>query len=777
MPVISYWDFSDPGIIVDDDETANGAQNGFYQQGAVSVGGEAVLDGCGAYVKLSQNETFQMDQGTLAIEFTLGTDPLTDTQTVLSRDSSGSNEGSFRVEILADGAVVVSQETATGTETYTTGPGFANPGDTVSLSYSWDAGAGGGALVIDNTTTGGAFDATVPADTTLDMGSLSPHWVIGAGQENSPSGSITGLDQSFQGTVEYFSLSDTVDNLPTPDGYVDGTAGDDLIDLAYTGDPNGDRIDNDDALLPGDAPDDDRVRAGEGDDTVVAGEGDDSVEGGTGADRLSGGIGDDTLLGEDGDDTLIGEDGDDSITGGNGNDAADGGDGDDVINTSGGGHVPLPDQGYPGLYPSDAAPLNDLDTVFGGAGGDTITTGDDADVIFGGADDDVIDAGFDDDTVSGGTGDDTVIGAEGADSIDAGEGNDLVYGGYDPSVPDAVNIPDATDALPLNANDSIRGGAGTDTIFGMDDDDTIDGGADADLIDGGIDEDLVTGGAGNDTITGGQGADTLAGGADRDLFTGSTAGDDVDGNEGGNDFDTLDLTGAGPLRVNYDPANAENGTVDFLDADRNVTGTMTFVNIENVVPCFTPGTMIATPKGEVAAELLKVGDRIITRDNGIQEIRWTGAKALSWADLHLNPHLKPVLIRQGSLGNGLPERDMLVSPNHRMLVANDRTALYFDEHEVLVAAKHLISGQGIHSVDSAGTTYLHFMFDRHEVVLANGAWTESFQPGDFTLKGMGNAQRSEIFDLFPDLKTDAGLEGYTAARKTLKRHEALLLVK
>jgi hypothetical protein len=119
----------------------------------------------------------------------------------------------------------------------------------------------------------------------------------------------------------------------------------------------------------------------------------------------------------------------------------------------------------------------------------------------------------------------------------------------------------------------------------------------------------------------------------------------------------------------------------------------------------------------------------------------------------------------------------MLSPNHRLLVANDRTALYFDEHEVLVAAKHLIGGDGVHQVDSVGTTYFHFMFDQHEVVLSNGAWTESFQPGDYTLKGLGNAQRNEIYDLFPELKAPTGLEAYQAARKTLKKHEARLLVR
>jgi hypothetical protein len=61
------------------------------------------------------------------------------------------------------------------------------------------------------------------------------------------------------------------------------------------------------------------------------------------------------------------------------------------------------------------------------------------------------------------------------------------------------------------------------------------------------------------------------------------------------------------------------------------------------------------------------------------------------------------------------------------------------------------------------------------VVLSNGSWTESFQPGDYTLKGMGNAQRNEIFELFPELQSDQGLQDYTAARKTLKRHEAKIL--
>lgn len=494
-------------------------------------------------------------------------------------------------------------------------------------------------------------------------------------------------------------------------------------------------------------------------------------------DLLEGGAGDDTILGGAGADTIVGGDGSDSVTGG---------DGDDVIDTSGPvdlhAGVGLPDRGFPPL-PDDPDPENDRDFVDGGAGADTIRTGDDRDTILGGDGDDVIDAGIDDDLVDAGAGNDRVIGGEGGDTILGGAGDDTLYGGLDPKFPDALNIPDATDPRPDNGRDLIEGGDGNDLIFGQDDRDTLLGGAGDDTIDGGIDDDLIEGGAGADLITGGQWADTLLGGDDADRFVVASAadgaGDLIDGGTGGDDRDVLDLTGAGPfVIVNevLDPdGDSTSGTVNFLDGDGGVIGALSFREIETIVPCFTPGTLIATPRGEIAVEDLRVGDPVITRDNGLQEIRWIGARTLDHSQLGATPHLNPILIRSGALGHGLPERDMMVSPNHRVLVANERTALYFEEHEVLVAAKHLINHRTVTALRSAGTTYIHFMFDAHEVVLSNGAWTESFQPGDYTLGGLGNAQRTEILDLFPDLHTPAGRARYGSVRKTLKRFEAALL--
>ena len=187
----------------------------------------------------------------------------------------------------------------------------------------------------------------------------------------------------------------------------------------------------------------------------------------------------------------------------------------------------------------------------------------------------------------------------------------------------------------------------------------------------------------------------------------------------------------------------------------------------DVTPCFTPGTAIATPQGERFVETLTPGDRIITRDNGIQDIVWVGKREVSGTMIARNPHLCPVLIKAGSLGDGVPERDMMVSPNHRMLVSADLSHLQHDKPEALVAAKHLTGATGIHSLRTMKTTYLHFMFAQHEVVLANGCWTESFQPEKRTLEGMGNSQRTELFGLFPDLATPKGQSRFAPARDVL----------
>ncbi|PZQ99670.1 MAG: type I secretion protein [Cereibacter sphaeroides] len=568
---------------------------------------------------------------------------------------------------------------------------------------------------------------------------------------------------------------DCGENVVTPvrDGIVSGTNGADFITVDYTGDPDGDRIDHNDSLknfidtpFESDIPssffaDPGGTPLNNNRDAVLGKDGNDTIWSSSSDDVVYGGNGNDDIVGADGNDVLVGDGGNDAIYGGSGMDRLFGGTGRDYL--EGGADR---DRLFGG---------RDTDTLYGGDGNDDLYGGDNSDLLSGDKGDDLLDGGDANDTLLGGDGKDTLHGGNGLDLLYGGRGDDLVYGG---DCDDTIDGGDGNDSLyGGGGSDFITAGYGDDLVEGGDGDDRILGEDGNDILYGGKGTDYVEGQAGNDTLYGGEGNDRLYGGDDADVFFGGN-GDQIYGGTGGYDYDRLDFSELYKVQVvdkrPDSDGNGYDGRVNILDSKGNITGTFTFQNIE-VVPCFTPGTVIATPRGEVPVEDLVPGDRVITRDNGLQEIRWTGRKTLTWQQLASNGHIRPILIRQGSLGHDLPERDMMVSPNHRMLVANERTALYFDEHEVLVAAKHLINNRDIKEVQSLGTTYLHIMFDRHEVVLANGAWTESFQPGDYSLKGVGNAQRQEIFDLFPELRSREGREDYVAARRTLKRHEAVLL--
>jgi hypothetical protein len=187
------------------------------------------------------------------------------------------------------------------------------------------------------------------------------------------------------------------------------------------------------------------------------------------------------------------------------------------------------------------------------------------------------------------------------------------------------------------------------------------------------------------------------------------------------------------------------------------------------VACFVQGTLIATPKGEKPIEYLKPGDLVLTRDNGVQDIRWIGSRHIGWNTLQSNPHLKPVVIRWGALDWGAPANDLFVSPNHRILVRDE------NGDEVLAAAGQLVGNDGIEEVDAMGVTYFHMMFERHEVILSDGMWTESFQPSDYALGTVGNAARAEILALFPELRTEKGIADYTPARRVAVGAEMMRL--
>ena len=682
------------------------------------------------------------------------------------------------------------------------------------LDYSFALGPGGSLIVTDQVAGRDGQD-TLSGIAFITFNGQTFHLVTG------DDGSNTTLQGPSDGTPSLIIAhggNDWGGGHATADAIFGGD-GDDTLDGGNGNDSLAGDAGND--LLRGEAGADvlvggagnDTLEGGTGNDTLFGGDDQDLLFGEAGNDNLSGGAGDDTLFGGDGNDTLDGGDGDDSLTGGAGSDLAFGGDGNDIINTRMTFGLGSPDRGYPGAFPADGNPFNDRDTIYGGAGDDTVLAGDDNDLIFGGDGNDSLDAGFDDDTVHGDAGDDTIIGGEGQDLIFGGDGHDLLYGDAFEGHPEYSELTDAdgSDLRPDNNLDTIYGGAGNDTIFGGDDDDALYGGDGDDLIFGGVDNDTLYGDAGDDMLAGGQGDDQLFGGDGADVLDGDAGNDLLDGGAGddvifvrsgdtafggaGNDRfiitpdmlnggalfidggeddettgDTLEITG--PARIDYDPDNSENGTVTWLDGT-----VLTFQNIENItyVPCFTAATLIKTRRGEVPAGQLRPGDMVLTRNDGYQPIRWIGARQLERAQLGANPRLNPVLIRAGALGENTPERDLLVSPQHRILIGGPRVELWFGEDEVFVAAIHLTCLDGVDQIAPDQVTYVHIMFDRHQIISGDGAWSESYQPGDLTLRDMDYDQRAELYAVFPDLFDGRPGKDYPAARLTLNRHEVPLL--
>lgn len=170
-------------------------------------------------------------------------------------------------------------------------------------------------------------------------------------------------------------------------------------------------------------------------------------------------------------------------------------------------------------------------------------------------------------------------------------------------------------------------------------------------------------------------------------------------------------------------------------------------------PCFAKGTRIRSAQGDVLVEMLAEGTEVLTADRGLQPLRWIGSRKLSAADLQARPELRPIRISAGALGKGTPFRDLIVSPQHRILVRSQIAMKMFGALEVLVAAKQLLQVDGIDIAhDLTEVEYFHFLFDHHEVVLSEGAETESLYTGIEALRSVGFAAREEIFTLFPQLR-------------------------
>ena len=228
---------------------------------------------------------------------------------------------------------------------------------------------------------------------------------------------------------------------------------------------------------------------------------------------------------------------------------------------------------------------------------------------------------------------------------------------------------------------------------------------------------------------------------------------------------TVTLNANGTLTITGD-GDTENFNFTYT-VDDGTNDDIGLVNV-NSIPCFVAGTMIQTQDGDKPVEMIEPGDLVITRDEGPRPVRWVGSRKVDAQE-----NFAPIHIRAGTFGD---HGDLLVSPQHRILVRDSLAELLFGEDEVLVAAKDLLNDRSVTRRTGGTVTYVHLMFDRHQVIYSEGLATESFLPGPQTTNLFDQPVLDEICTIFPELDPSTG-QGYSgAARRTLRKFEAQLLM-
>lgn len=181
--------------------------------------------------------------------------------------------------------------------------------------------------------------------------------------------------------------------------------------------------------------------------------------------------------------------------------------------------------------------------------------------------------------------------------------------------------------------------------------------------------------------------------------------------------------------------------------------------------CYAAGTQIQTARGEVPVETLTPGDQVVTLDHGVQTVRWTRASVQPLETVAQDG--RPVLIGSGAFGPDIPDRDLAVSPQHGMLVGGQRQLHPLFDEEQLVPAKALTALRKIrHMNGRRRVEWVHFACDRHEIVRANGCWSESLLLGAMALRTMTLMERLSVAKLFgPGDASDGALNGPPARNK------------
>ena len=217
---------------------------------------------------------------------------------------------------------------------------------------------------------------------------------------------------------------------------------------------------------------------------------------------------------------------------------------------------------------------------------------------------------------------------------------------------------------------------------------------------------------------------------------------------GGTGSETLDITG-----------NFTTGSFQVTESGGDTT----------IAVCFAEGTRIAVPGGEVAVEALGIGDPVCTLHGGVRKVKWIGRRCYDGRFIRGNKAVLPVCIKAGAIDDGVPSRDLLVSPGHAISI-----------DDVLVHAIRLVNGVSITQAEAVERlAYYHVELETHEILLAENCPAESFMGEDFRRQFQNAEALGRLYpgEVAPELMCQPRLESGFQLQAILRRLRARAGVK
>ncbi|MCO4825112.1 MAG: Hint domain-containing protein [Amylibacter sp.] len=166
------------------------------------------------------------------------------------------------------------------------------------------------------------------------------------------------------------------------------------------------------------------------------------------------------------------------------------------------------------------------------------------------------------------------------------------------------------------------------------------------------------------------------------------------------------------------------------------------------------GTHIMTARGELPVEKLNVGDRVITRDHGMQVVCWVGSEKAA-----VTAENAPILFRKGAIKNA---RDLIVSADHRVVVKGAEAMMLYGVKEVLIPAHKLVNGDTIIRAIGGEVEFFQIVTDQHEVIYCEAAAGESFMPDENGIDALSADNQAKMLEAFPALAVASNCYGPTA---------------